>query len=85
MIKLEEVTTPGCVECERFKKTWEEIKNDFLDVEFREIDGTAEEGQELIQKHGILSAPGIIINGELFSTGGVNKEKLIEKLKSLNG
>lgn len=83
MIKLEEVSIPNCRECVHFKKIWGEIKNDFPNVEFREVDGLTPEGQELIQKYGILAAPGVIINGELFSTGAVNKEKLIEKLKSL--
>ena len=84
MIKLEEVFIPNCRECIHFKKIWEEIKNDFPGVEFQEVDGLNPEGQELIQKYGILAAPGIIINGELFLTGAVNKEKLVEKLKSLN-
>jgi hypothetical protein len=30
-----------------------------------------------------MASPGIVIDGELFSTGGVSKEKLIEKLKSI--
>jgi len=84
MVKLQEVSIPGCIECIQFKKIWEEIKNDFPRVEFQEYDGLTPEGQELIQKYHILAAPGIIINDELFSTGGVNKEKLIEKLKSLS-
>ena len=47
-----------------------------------EIDMTTEKGQEIIQKYAILASPGIIISGELFSSGGVKKEKLVEKLKS---
>lgn len=35
----------------------------------------------MVQKYGIMASPGIIIEGELFSTGGLNREKLIEKLK----
>jgi len=37
-ITLEEVTVPGCVECARFKKLWEEkMKDEFPNVEFKEI------------------------------------------------
>jgi glutaredoxin len=73
---------PGCHNCEAAKKIFEEIMPDFPDAKVEEIDMTTPEGQELVQKYGIMSSPGIIINDELFSTGGVDKEKLIKKLKS---
>jgi glutaredoxin len=73
---------PGCHSCAEVKKIIEEIKPDFPDLEVEEIDMITPEGQQMVQKYGIMSSPGIIIDGELFSTGGVNKEKLIEKLKS---
>jgi hypothetical protein len=38
----------------------------------------------MVQKYQIFASPGIIINGELFSTGGVNKEAFLEKLKELS-
>ena len=85
MVVLEEVTVPGCRECIQFEKVWEEIKGDFPNVAFRQHDATTPEGQEMIQKYEIMAAPGIIINGELFSTGGVNKDSLVEKLKALGG
>ena len=85
MIVLEEVTVPGCVECIQFEKVWEEIKGDFPNVELQQHDVNTPEGQEMIQKYEIMAAPGIIINGELFSTGGINKDVLVEKLKALGG
>lgn len=84
MIKLEEVTVPGCVECARFKKFWEEIRGQFPNVEFKEVDATTPEGMEMVQRHMIFASPGIVINGELFSTGGVHKDTFLEKLKSLS-
>ena len=83
MIKIQFLTMPGCHNCEAAKKIFDEIMPDFSDVEVEEIDMTTPEGQKLVQKYGIMASPGIVINNELFSTGGVNKEKLIEKLKSL--
>jgi len=74
---------PGCHNCAAAKKIFDEIMPDFPNVEVKEIDMTTPEGQELVQKYGIMSSPGIVINEELFSTGGVDREKLIEKLKSL--
>ena len=50
---------------------------------FKEVGITTPEGQELVQKHMIMASPGIILNGELFSTGGVNTKEFVEKLKEL--
>jgi len=41
--------------------------------------------QELVLKYQIMSSPGILADGELFSTGGVNTAKLMEKLSALGG
>ena len=79
--KIQFLTMPGCHSCEAAKKIFDEIVPDFPNVEVEEIDMMTPEGQKLVQKHSIMSSPGIIIGGELFSTGGVDKEKLIEKLK----
>lgn len=43
----------------------------------------SEQGQKMVQEYGIMASPGIIVNGELFSTGGLDKNKLVEKLRSL--
>lgn len=83
-ILLQELSSPGCIHCKEFKAFWESIKKDWPDVEFQEISITEPQGQELVQKYMIFSSPGIIINGELFSTGGFNKEKLVAKLKELS-
>jgi len=81
MSKLQFLTMPGCHSCAEVKKIIEEIKPDFPDLEIEEIDMTTSEGQALVQKYGVMSSPGIIIDEELFSTGGVSKEKLIKKLR----
>jgi thioredoxin 1 len=82
-ILLQELSSPGCSHCEEFRKFWHSIEGDYPDVEFQDISVTTPEGQELAQKHMVFSSPGIIINGELFSTGGVNKDKFTAKLKEL--
>jgi len=82
-IIIQEVTSPGCSHCAAAKKILEgEIKPNFPDVEIEYIDMTTEQGQKMIQQYGIMSSPGIIVNGELFSVGGLDKDKLIEKIKS---
>ncbi|MDP3725588.1 MAG: thioredoxin family protein [bacterium] len=84
-IKIQEVTSPGCSHCAAAKKILEEeIKPQFPDVEVEYVDMTTERGQKMIQDYGIMSSPGIIVNGELFSVGGLDKNKLVEKIKSLS-
>ena len=84
MIKIKFLTMQGCHNCVAVKKIFDEIMPEFSGkVEVEEIDIASPEGQELAGKYGVMASPGIVINEELFSTGGVNKEKLIEKLKSI--
>ena len=82
--KIQFLTMSDCSRCKVAKRKFEEIKADFPDLEVEEIGMATPEGQKLAQKYGITVSPGIIINDELFSTGGVDKEKLIKKLKSLD-
>ena len=84
MNKIQFLTMIGCHNCAAAKRIFDEIMPNFPKVEIKEIDIAKPEGQKLVQKFGIMSSPGIVINGKLFSTGGVDKEKLVAKLKSLN-
>lgn len=84
MNKIQFLTMTGCHNCAAAKKIFDEIMPDFSNVEVEEIDITSEKGQELVQKYGIMGSPGIVINEELFSAGGVDKKKLVERLKSLS-
>ncbi len=85
MINIQFITVPGCHECAKAKKIFEELKSPYPEMQITEIDATSAEGMALVQKYGIFSSPGIIINGELFSTGALNKEEFIKKLKALLG
>lgn len=85
MIEVIEVTVPGCVECARFKKFWEGVKSEFPNVVIKELDATTPEGMELVSKHTIFASPGVLINGELFSTGGVNRDAFLKKIEELGG
>lgn len=84
-IKIQELSTQGCRHCQEARKILEqEIKSQFPNVEMEFIDLLTEQGQMLIQQYGIMSSPGIIVNGKLFSMGGLDKEKLIKKIKELS-
>lgn len=83
-VLIEEVSVNGCVECREFEEFWKTVKDQFSEAEMKHVDAISEEGQQMVQKYFIMSAPGIIINGELFSTGGIDKNKFVEKLKELS-
>ncbi len=82
-ITIIEISSPGCHHCEKAKEILEEIKQEFPEVEVRYVDILSKEGQNLVQRYEIMSSPGIIVEGELFSVGGLDKNQLIEKIRSL--
>ncbi|TSC82338.1 MAG: Uncharacterized protein G01um101420_349 [Parcubacteria group bacterium Gr01-1014_20] len=84
-VLLQELSSPGCQHCLEFEKFWRSIEKEWPNVEYKKSDITTPEGRELIQKYMIMASPGIIINNELFSTGGFSKDKLLTKLKELSG
>ena len=83
MATLQVVTVPGCVECRRFEEWWKTNSAQFPNVKFEEVNALEPKGQELVLKYSIFSSPGLIINGELFSTGGVDFAALSEKLSGV--
>lgn len=83
-VSVEMLTSPGCHNCAAFAEFWETEKENWPKVSFKEVSITEPEGQEIAQKHMIMASPGILINGELFSTGGVNQKEFLEKLKELS-
>jgi glutaredoxin len=86
MIKIVEITSPGCSHCAAAKKILEgDIRTQFPDVDIQYIDVLTPEGQKLVGEFGIMSSPGVLVNGELFAVGGLDKNKLIAKIKELKG
>ncbi len=82
-ILLEELSSPGCHNCAEFEKWWHTIESEWGNVKYKNVSILSPEGQELAGKHMIMASPGIILNGELFCTGGVDKNKFLAKLKEL--
>lgn len=77
------VTSPGCTHCEQVRKIFDELKPKYPEMQIEEIDVTTPKGMDLAVRHSIMASPGIIINGELFSTGGLNRGEFVKKLESL--
>ena len=82
-VELIELSAPGCQHCAAFREFWHELEPAWPQVKFREVSVATSEGQELAGKHMIFASPGIILNNGLFSTGGVNKDQFLAKLKEL--
>lgn len=83
-IVLEELSSPGCSHCAAFREFWHGIEKDWPNVTYKDISLTTPEGQAMVSKYMIFASPGIVLNGELFSTGGVNQNEFVEKLKELS-
>ena len=61
-----------------------EIKPQYENVEVEYIEATSDKGITMLQEHSIMVLPGILVNGELLSFGGLTKEDLIQKITSLS-
>ena len=83
-ITLETLSSPGCHVCKLFEEFWHSIKHDWPNVAYRNVQIVTPEGQEIAGKYMILASPGIILNGDLWATGGFDREKFVAKLKELS-
>lgn len=83
MIKITLIHSPGCAHCVAVKATLEKMKTDYSELVIEEIDMTTEDGQRLVQKFGILSSPGILINDEFFAFGGATEDQFRKRFDEL--
>jgi len=83
-VVFKELSSPGCHNCKALEEYWHTIEKDFPNVTYQNVSILTPEGQELAVKYGIFASPGVILNDELFSTGGVDKEKFRQKLTELS-
>jgi len=84
-VLLEVLTSPGCTHCRTFFEFWNSVESDWPNVTLDEYSITTSEGQALVSKYHVFSTPGVILNGELFSEGGVQTKPFLEKLHSVSG
>lgn len=83
-VMLEILVSPGCHICRTFEEFWHLIEKNWPNVVYKKTDVTTDEGQQLAQKYMIFASPAIFFNGDLWVTGGFDKEKFIKKLKELS-
>lgn len=83
-VVVQELSSPGCSHCAEFENFWHSIEKEWPNVEYQKIMVTTPEGQEMVGKYMIFASPGVVINGELFSTGGVDPAGFVAKLRQLS-
>ncbi len=83
-VTLKELSSPGCQICKAFEVFWHSIEKEWPNVTYKNLSVTTPEGQELAGKHMIFASPGIVVNGELWATGGFDKQKFVEKLQEVS-
>ncbi|MGY4857313.1 glutaredoxin family protein [Cryobacterium sp. AP23] len=76
------LTQESCPSCVNAKNTLAQLSDEYpLDIV--DIPLASAEGRELANRVGIVFAPGILIDGELFSYGRLSEKKLRRHLSSL--
>ena len=74
----------GCAHCGQVLKALHELEPEFSDMTIEEIDITSDKGQKLVTEHGIMSSPGVLIEGKLAFFGPRSKEEIKAALDSVS-
>ena len=82
MINILFLTVPNCVQCAEAKHVIEKVKADFPDMVIENINII--EHPEILEKYHVMSSPGIVINGKLEYSGGLDEASFREKLTKLS-
>ena len=69
------LTQASCASCMQAKEFLSALNQEYH-LEVREVSLETEEGRELAGRTGVVFAPGVLINGELFSYGRLSEKKL---------
>ncbi len=83
-VTLEVLTSPNCTHCDAFLSYWEAEGKKWPNVGMKEISILTPLGQSAAMQYHIFASPGIIINNELFASGGFDKKELEAKLTALS-
>lgn len=83
MIDILFITVPNCAQCAKARHVIEKVQPDFPDMKVTYLDVTQQ--PEILQQYRVLSAPGIVLNGKLEYTGGLDEAAFRERLNKLPG
>lgn len=79
MVKVTLIHASWCKVCPSARRFWKDLKSEY-DFEYEEIDVETPEGQELIEKYGIVGVPTTLIDGEIAFTGVPKKAEAIARI-----
>lgn len=77
------LTQTSCSFCEQAKETLARLRQEEA-FEIEEISLEGEEGRALGERHGVLFAPGILVDDAFFSFGRLSERKLRRELQRRN-
>ncbi len=83
MIGITVLTQPSCAFCDQAKEILSRLTADYS-LNIHEIRLDTEEGRKLAIQHAVMFAPGILLDGKLFSYGRLSEKKLRLQLTTLS-
>lgn len=81
-IEVTMLHTPGCKSCAKARTVIQRVADDY-DITFEAVDLT--ENPEIAAEYRVMSAPGIVMDGELVFQGGVSEAELRAALDERTG
>ncbi len=78
MIEVLFISVPNCVQCAKAKKVIEKVQPDFPEMKVTYIDVT--EHPDILNKYRVMASPGIVINGKLEYSGGLDESAFRARL-----
>lgn len=79
MTEVTILTQASCVFCTQAKEIFSRLGAEYP-INVHEEDLNTEIGRALALKHGVMFAPGVLINGKLFSFGRLSEKKIRKHL-----
>jgi len=79
MVNITVLTQPSCAYCDQAKEILSRLASDYSFI-VNEVGLQTDEGRFLAINNGVMFAPGILIDGKLFSFGRLSEKKLKAKL-----
>jgi glutaredoxin len=76
------LTQPDCPFCELAAEILARVGHDHL-LTVRQIDLDTPDGRDLAARHGVLFAPGVLLDGQTFSYGRLSERRLRRHLARL--
>lgn len=73
------LTQVSCGPCDQAKATLAKLSDEY-DLTITEVSLDSDQGRELAMRHGVVFAPGVLVDDEMFSYGRLSERKLRRRL-----